>query len=64
MAQNLLLTVTEWAHKASLTLQPFLMCCASPSEFQSFLIHPPEFSGSYQQRHLVVKQEKFGNEMT
>jgi hypothetical protein len=30
----------------------------SSSEFQSFLIHPPELSNSNQQTHLVAKQEK------
>jgi hypothetical protein len=34
----------------------FMMYCASPSEFLSFLVHPPELSGKYQQRHLVAKQ--------
>jgi hypothetical protein len=30
----------------------------SLSEFESFMIHPPELSGSNQQRHLLEKQEK------
>jgi hypothetical protein len=29
----------------------------------SFLIHPPELSGNYQQRYLIAKQKKFGEEM-
>jgi hypothetical protein len=29
----------------------------------SLLIHPQELSDNYQQIHLVVKQEKFGEEM-
>jgi hypothetical protein len=48
------------SHMASLELRPFLVCCLSPSELQLFLIHPPELSGKYQQRHLVAKQEKLG----
>jgi hypothetical protein len=27
------------------------------------LIRPPELSGNYQQRHLVAKQEKVGEEI-
>jgi hypothetical protein len=33
----------------------FLIYYASPSEFLSFLIHPPELYGKYQQRYLVAK---------
>jgi hypothetical protein len=33
-------------------------------DFQSFLIRPPELSGNYQQRHLVVEQEKCGEKLT
>jgi hypothetical protein len=39
------------------TISPFLIYCESPSEFQSFPIHPPELSGNYEQRYLLVKQE-------
>jgi hypothetical protein len=45
-------TVTVYAvvsHKASGTLRPLLIYCASPSEWLSFLIHPPQLSGSNQQ---------------
>jgi hypothetical protein len=38
----------------------FLNNCASLCEFQSLLIHPPEPSDKYQQRHLVAKQEYLG----
>jgi hypothetical protein len=38
--------------------------CAPPSDFQIFLIRPPELSDSYQQRYLIAKQEKLGEEMT
>jgi len=31
--------------------------------FQSLLIHPPEPSDKYQQRHIVAKQEYLGKEM-
>jgi hypothetical protein len=34
------------SQKASQVLWPLLNYCASPSEFWSFLIHPPELSGS------------------
>jgi hypothetical protein len=50
-------------HKATFALQPFLIYCAFPSDFLSCLIHPPELSGNYQQRHLVAKQQKHGKEM-
>jgi hypothetical protein len=33
----------------------FLIYCSTPSDL-SFLIHPPELSGKYQQRHLVVER--------
>jgi len=52
------------SHKASHTLRPLLIYCASPSEFLSFLIHPPELSGNYQQRHLVAKQGETWREMS
>jgi hypothetical protein len=48
------------SNKASHTLRPLLMYCASPSAFLSFLVHPPEFCASNQQRHLVANQEKLG----
>jgi hypothetical protein len=38
----------------------FLIYCESPSEFQSFLIHPPELSRKHQQKHLIANQEKVG----
>jgi hypothetical protein len=34
------------SHMASRTLRPFTIYCVSPSEFQLFLIHPPQLSGS------------------
>jgi hypothetical protein len=34
--------------------------CVFPCEFYTFLIHPPELSGSDQQRQLVAKQKKLG----
>jgi hypothetical protein len=46
------------SQKSSHTLQAFLIFCACPSEFESFLINSPELSGNYQQRHLVANQEK------
>jgi hypothetical protein len=51
-------TVTVYAvvsDKVSHTLRPLLICCASPLESKSFLIHLPQLSGDYQHRHLVVK---------
>jgi hypothetical protein len=35
----------------------------SPSDFSLFLIHPPELSSNYQQRHHAAKQEKLGKEI-
>jgi hypothetical protein len=49
-----------WVNKVTLAPCPFLIYHASPSDFQLFLIHPPELSGNYKQRHLVAKQEKLG----
>jgi hypothetical protein len=37
---------------------------ASPSELSSSLNHPPELSSKYQQRHLVVKQNRAWQEMS
>jgi hypothetical protein len=37
-------------------LQPFSDLFCALSEFLSFLIHPPKFSGKYQQRQLVANQ--------
>jgi hypothetical protein len=54
-------TVTGWAHKATLALRPFLIYFETQFEFLSFLMHPPELSGNYQQIHPVAKQEKFGD---
>jgi hypothetical protein len=52
-----LVTVTGWyPTKRLMHCGHLLICCASPSWVQSFLIHPPDLSGKYQQRHLVVKQ--------
>jgi hypothetical protein len=42
----------------------FLIYCASPSEFQSFLIHSPELSGKYRQRHLAAKKGETWQEMS
>jgi hypothetical protein len=51
--------VVTWpAYKATLALRPLLTYRAAPSEFLSFLIHPPKLSGNNQQRHLVAKQEE------
>jgi hypothetical protein len=41
-----------------------MMYCASPSKLFSFLIHPPELSGKYEQTHLVVKQGETLQEMS
>jgi hypothetical protein len=51
-----------WACKATLAPQQFLIYYASPSHILSFLIHSPELSSHYQQRHIVAKQEKLGKE--
>jgi len=48
------------AHKATLTQRSFLIYCASPSVF---LIFPPDLPDNYEQRHLVVKLEKLGEEV-
>jgi hypothetical protein len=52
--------IMGWAHKATLASRPFLIYCASPSDFWSFLIRTPELFGNYQQRYLLAEQEKFG----
>jgi hypothetical protein len=44
------------SHNASQALRLLLIFCASPP----FLIHPPELSGSNQQRHLERSREKLG----
>jgi hypothetical protein len=41
------------------TTSDLLVFCV-PSNFQPFLIRPPELSDNYQYRHLVVNQEKRG----
>jgi hypothetical protein len=53
-----------WTLKATLAPRPFLIYCASPSDFWSFLICPLELSGSYQQRRLVAKHDKLGEYIT
>jgi hypothetical protein len=47
-------------HKASHALRPFMIYCASMSEFESFVIHPPDVFGIYQQGHVVTNQKKLG----
>jgi hypothetical protein len=42
----------------------FLIYCASPSEILSFMTHPPELSGKYEQKHLVAKQGETWQEMS
>jgi hypothetical protein len=44
--------------KRPLHCSHFLIYCASPCEFSSFLTHPLELSGKYQKRHIVTKQEE------
>jgi hypothetical protein len=57
----------SWKHRESLVLyktfhalRPFSDLLCVPYEFYSFLIHPPELSGKYQQRYLVAYQVKLG----
>jgi hypothetical protein len=50
-------------HKKTLALRSFLTYRATPSEFEKFMIHPPELSANYQQIHLIAKQEKTWREM-
>lgn len=56
-------TLLGWTHTATLAPRLFLICCAFPSDFQSFFIGPPELSGNYKWSHLVAKHEKRGTEM-
>jgi hypothetical protein len=49
-----------WVHRVTLSLQPFLIYWASPSDFLTFLICPAELSANYHQRYVVTKQEKLG----
>jgi hypothetical protein len=59
-----LVTVTGWYHtNRSMHCGHFLIYCASPSEFRSFLIHPPGLYEKYQQRQLVAKQGEIWWEM-
>jgi hypothetical protein len=60
-----LVTVAGWYHaKRAMQCGHFLICCASTSEFSSFLIHPPELSGKHQQRNLVAKQGETWREIS
>jgi hypothetical protein len=40
-----------------------MIYCASPSEFYSFLIHPPELSGKYHYADIVVETRETWREM-
>jgi hypothetical protein len=59
----LLVTSTGWYRaKPPMHCAHFLIYCVSPSEFYSFLIHPPELSGKSRQTHLVAKQREIWRE--
>jgi hypothetical protein len=49
--------------QGDLAPRPFLICCSSLPGFSSFPLRQPEPSADYQQRHLVAKQERLGEEM-
>jgi hypothetical protein len=53
---HLNVTAMGWAYRATHGPWPVAIYCASPSDFKSFLVCPPEISRKYQQRHLVAKQ--------
>jgi hypothetical protein len=53
---HLNVTAMGWAYRATHEPWPVAIYCASPSDFKSFLVCPPEISRKYQQRRLVAKQ--------
>jgi hypothetical protein len=55
---HLLLLLRGGIAQASQAPRPFLIYCASLSDFKSFLNRSPELCVSNQQTHLVAKQEK------
>jgi hypothetical protein len=55
---TVIVIVTGQAHKATLALRTFLICCASSSKFQSFLSQKTKLSGNYQYIHILAKQKK------
>jgi hypothetical protein len=58
-------TVTGWFRtKRPMHCGDSIICCASPSEFSSFQIHPPQLFCKFQQIHLVVKQGETWREMS
>jgi hypothetical protein len=61
--EKVTVAVTGWTYKATLAPRACLIYCASPSDFWSFLLCPPELSGNYQRTHLVEMHEKLGKKM-
>jgi hypothetical protein len=55
-------TVTNlaWSHKATLTPWPFLIYCASLSDFKPCLIRAPELRGNFQQTSSSKAAETWG----